>query len=180
MGHPTMGAESTAHPSTTITAKKMTVRNQDGQAVFEGAVVLMRGELVVHSDKMVVSFQPAESTSSGSPGLHGPAPNGQNTTAAGRKMNTGSDSLPTVSNRAVKTIEATGRVRIEKAGGSATCQKAVYFQDEEKIVMTGEPVAWQKGTRVAGKQITMFLAEDRSVVEGGSHVTIEGESGASR
>jgi lipopolysaccharide export system protein LptA len=101
-------------------------------------------------------------------------------TVTDRNSNPASDSLPTVSNRAVKTIEATGRVRIEKEGGSATCQKAVYFQEEEKIVMTGNPVAWQKGTRVAGKQITMFLAEDRSVVEGGSHVTIESDAGTPR
>ncbi|MGH7147975.1 MAG: LptA/OstA family protein, partial [Nitrospiraceae bacterium] len=40
--------------STTITAKKMTVKNQDSQAVFEGAVVLTRGSLVVYSDRMVV------------------------------------------------------------------------------------------------------------------------------
>ena len=39
---------------TTITSNRMTVRNQDSQAVFEGAVVLTRGSLVVHSDKMVV------------------------------------------------------------------------------------------------------------------------------
>src|SRR5215475_1332550 len=43
--------------STTITAKKMTVRNQDSKAVFEGAVVLTRGSLVVYSDRMFVMFR---------------------------------------------------------------------------------------------------------------------------
>jgi lipopolysaccharide export system protein LptA len=51
----------------------------------------------------------------------------------------------------------------------------VYFVDGEKVVLTGEPVAWERGTRVSGKQITIFLAEERSVVEGGSHLRIEGE-----
>ena len=50
----------------------------------------------------------------------------------------------------------------------------------DKIVLTGDPVAWDKGTRVSGKQITMFLAEDRSVVEGGSHVRIEPDGGATK
>ncbi len=68
-----------------------------------------------------------------------------------------------------------GHVKIEKDNGKATCQKAVYFSEGEKIVLTGDPVAWEKGTRVSGKQITMYLTEDRSVVEGGSHVRIEGE-----
>ena len=40
--------------------------------------------------------------------------------------------------------------------------------------------AWEKGTRVSGKQITMFLAEDRSVVEGGSHVRIEPDEGGAK
>ena len=44
----------------------------------------------------------------------------------------------------------------------------------------GDPVAWQKGTRVSGKQIIMFLDEDRSVVEGDSRVIIEGEGGGKR
>jgi lipopolysaccharide export system protein LptA len=41
--------------------------------------------------------------------------------------------------------------------------------------LTGDPVAWERGTRVSGKQITIFMAEERSVVEGGSHVRIEDE-----
>jgi lipopolysaccharide export system protein LptA len=87
-----------------------------------------------------------------------------------------------MSNRSVSRVEATGdahRVTIKYENGNATCQKAVYFVDGEKIVLTGDPVAWEKGTRVSGKQITIFLAEERSVVEGGSHVRIEGE-GASQ
>jgi lipopolysaccharide export system protein LptA len=146
--------------STTITAKKMTVKNQDSQAVFEGAVVLTRGSLVVYSDRMVVMFRAQDS----------PASDNQK----------GPDAVPAVSNRSVNRIEATGRVKIEKDSGSATCEKAIYYHDGDKIVLTGDPVAWDKGTRVSGKQITMFLAEDRSVVEGGSHVRIEPDGGATK
>jgi lipopolysaccharide export system protein LptA len=146
--------------STTITAKKMTVKNQDSQAVFEGAVVLTRGSLVVYSDRMVVMFRAQDS----------PASDSQK----------GPDAVPAVSNRSVNRIEATGRVKIEKDSGSATCEKAIYYHDGDKIVLTGDPVAWDKGTRVSGKQITMFLAEDRSVVEGGSHVRIEPDGGATK
>jgi len=151
--------------STTITAKKMTVKNQDSQAVFEGAVVLTRGSLVVYSDRMIVMFRAPDSSAGdhqkGSEVLKSPLPS------------KGPDTMPAVSNRSVSRIEATGRVKIEKDSGSATCEKAVYYQAGDKIVLTGDPVAWDKGTRVSGKQITMFLAEDRSVVEGGSHVRIE-------
>lgn len=157
--------------STTITAKKMTVRNQDGQAVFEGSVVLTKGTLTVYSDKMIVLFhsQSNEMLQSPSSERNGrEAPKGSAPTK-------GTDAVPAVSNRSVSRIEAMGHVKIEKENGNATCQKAVYFSDDEKIILTGDPVAWEKGTRVSGKQITMYLAEDRSVVEGGSHVRIEGE-----
>ena len=47
-------------------------------------------------------------------------------------------------------------------------------------MLTGDPVAWQKGTRVSGKRIIMFVDEDRSIVEGDSQVVIEGEGGGGR
>jgi lipopolysaccharide export system protein LptA len=151
---------------TTVISKKMTFKNQESQAVFDGAVVLTRGTLVVYSDRMVVSFRNQEAgTDSKKPAetAKGPA-----------KPARGPEK---VSNRAVTQIEATGRVKIERDAGNATCQKAVYYRDEDKIVLTGDPVAWDKGTRVSGKRITMFLGEDRTVVEGGSHVRIEPEGG---
>ena len=158
--------------STTITAKKMTVKNQDSQAVFEGAVVLTRGSLLVYSDRMVVMFRTQELPS-------GDSQKGPEAVKGGIPAR-GSDTVPAVSNRSVNRIEATGRVRIEKDSGSATCDKAIYYHDGDKIVLTGDPVAWDKGTRVSGKQITMFLAEDRSVVEGGSHVRIEPDGGVAK
>lgn len=158
--------------STSITSKKMTVKNQDSQAIFEGSVVLTRGGLTVYSDRMVVFFRPLEAN--GSDGKKGREPGKP---AVPPK---GPDAMPAVSNRSVSQIEATGRVKIEKESGRATCEKAIYYHDGDKIVLTGDPVAWEKGTRVSGKQITMFLAEDRSVVEGGSHVRIEPDGGAGK
>lgn len=160
--------------STTITSKKMTVRNQDSQAIFEETVVLTRGPLIVHSDKMVVLFNQRTRTpiqpTGGETDHHESARN----SSAPKEH----DTVSTMSNRSVSRIEATGdahRVKIKYENGSASCQKAVFFVDGEKVVLTGDPVAWEKGTRVSGKQITIFLAEERSVVEGGSHVRIEGE-----
>ena len=150
---------------TTITSKKMTVRNQENKAIFEGTVVLTKGALVVHSDVMVVFFRAVD---------QGAKPDGQS-------AKTGHDAktdLPVMSNRAVSSIEATGKVKIVKADGQATCRKAVYDEADDKIVLTGDPVAWQNGTRVSGQKITMYLAEDRSVVEGGSHVLIDQEAGS--
>lgn len=158
-----------AHPSengrTNITAQKTTLRNQENKVVFEGKVVLTKGVLVVHSDIMVVLLRPGQSEPSG---------------AASNPKQDGPDKLPTISNRDVSIIEATGHVIIEKGTGRATCQKAIYYDKEQKVVLTGNPIAWQKGTRVSGKKITLFLEDDRSIVEGESRVMIEPESPAKR
>ena len=151
---------------TTVISQKMTFRNQQSQAVFDGAVVLTRGTLVVYSDRMVVSFRNQEAADS------------KKASDSPKPGTTSAKGPDTVGNRAVSQIEATGRVKIERDAGNATCQKAVYYHDEDKIVLTGDPVAWDKGTRVSGKRITMFLGEDRTVVEGGSRVRIEPEGGA--
>lgn len=141
---------------TTITSDRMIVRNKDSQAEFEGQVVLTRGPLVVRSDNMVVFFETARSPEGD--GSTGAEPAGQEAERSGFS---------------VKRIEATGRVQIEREEGRATCQKAVYYQEEQKIVLTGQPVAWQKGNRVMGQKITLFLAEDRTIVEGGSRLLLD-------
>jgi lipopolysaccharide export system protein LptA len=154
-----------ANGRTDITATRITMRNQENKAIFEGKVVLTKGVLVVHSDVMVVFFKPGDA---------------QAADTAPKAPRKGADELPTISNRSVSMIEATGQVKIEKAEGRATCRKAVYNEDERKIILTGDPVAWQHGTRVSGKKIIMFLDDDRTIVEGQSHVTIEPEGGERR
>ncbi|RIK58792.1 MAG: hypothetical protein DCC63_09480 [Nitrospira sp.] len=164
---------------TTITSQTMTVSNHENKAIFDGSVVLTRGPLVVYSDHMVVSFYASHDGPSGDKSGDSKKVSKKNsggTAGPGQ----GRDAAPSVSDRSIRMVEATGRVKIEKEDGHATCQTAVYYEDEKKIVLTGDPVAWQKGTRVSGKRITMYLDEDRSLVEGNSQVTIEGEGGGKR
>ena len=67
----------------------------------------------------------------------------------------------------IDRIVATGNVRIKRTlGGMATAEKAVYYQKEEKMVLTGNPIVRQGKDFVEGDRITLFLRESRSVVEG--------------
>ncbi|MEQ1793579.1 MAG: LptA/OstA family protein [Nitrospira sp.] len=163
-----------AQAPTTITAKKMTVRNQDSQAIFEGSVVLTQGSLMVYSDKMVVSFspQPLDTKKEEASEVKKNAPS-----VATKQTGKDGDVMPGSTGRSVKQIEATGHVRIEKETGNATSNKAVFDNSRRVVTLTGDPVAWEKGTRVSGEKIIIYLDEDRSVVEGGSHLLIDGESG---
>lgn len=67
----------------------------------------------------------------------------------------------------IKKIVATGTVNILRTeGGLASAETAIYFQDEEKIVLTGNPRIKQEDDFVEGTKITLFLKEKKSVVEG--------------
>ena len=66
----------------------------------------------------------------------------------------------------IKKIIAIGHVIIKRAqGGVATADKAVYYQQDEKMVLTGRPLVKQGNDFVEGDIITTFLKEDRVVVE---------------
>jgi len=146
---PSFQGSATAEESvpTTITSKTMAAFNKDRKAIFRGSVVLTQGALVVRSDIMIVLFKKKDQ--------HDDQPKGENP-----------------DRQRIERIVAKGRVVIEKAKGRATSQHAVYYKDKEEIVLTGSPVAWQEGTRVSGPKMTMYLKENRSIVEGGSKVVI--------
>ncbi len=115
---------------------------------------MVQEELVVHSDIMIVYFTETRASTS-SPGRQ---PQSQE------------------SNKEIRIIEAKGHVRIANGENRATCQRAIYDKRAETLILLGSPVAWQEGTRIRGQKMTMFLKENRSVVEGGTQVIIE-ESG---
>ncbi|UCE63312.1 MAG: hypothetical protein JSU59_10650 [Nitrospirota bacterium] len=142
------------NPPTTITSETMIANNKAGTVIFKGKVHFIQADLVVDADEMIVRFstdQSAQPTESQSPGQGG--------------------------KRKISVIEAKGNVVIVKGEGKATCGHAVYYKDEERIILTESPVAWQGGTRVSGPKMTMYLKEDRSVVEGGTNVLIEEQEG---
>ncbi len=67
--------------------------------------------------------------------------------------------------REVTKLVAIGHVKIHKGDWIARAGKAVYFKDQEKIVLEDNPQVWQGENTVKGDRITLYLNEDRSVVE---------------
>lgn len=67
----------------------------------------------------------------------------------------------------IDKIIATGKVKIMRPGGGlATAEKALYYRTDEKVVLTGNPRVKQGDDFVQGSKITLYLRENRSVVEG--------------
>lgn len=67
----------------------------------------------------------------------------------------------------IEKIVATGDVKIQRPnGGIATAEQATYYQSDERVVLSGKPMVKQGEDFVEGTVITLFLKEDRSIVEG--------------
>ncbi len=158
-------AQSPAPPEIIITAQSLVFKNQENTALFEGKVVMTKGDFVMYADQMVVHFV-GESPSTPSPKSGKAAAQTQATTTE----------LPTFGNRAVSQIDATGNVVLQKGAKKAKSRKAVYHQRDDMLVLTENPEAWEEGYHVTGTKMTMFLKEDRSVVEGSRVVINDAES----
>lgn len=70
--------------------------------------------------------------------------------------------------REVKEITATGGVKVTQGDRVAVARKAVFYNDEQKVVLTQEAKVWQGKNEISGEVITVFLQEDRMIVEGGA------------
>jgi lipopolysaccharide export system protein LptA len=69
--------------------------------------------------------------------------------------------------KGVREIEALGNVVVRKEGRVALANKAIYYSKDEKIVLTGEARIIENENQLGGERITLFMRDDRSIVEGG-------------
>ena len=68
----------------------------------------------------------------------------------------------------IREIDAYGNVVVHKEGKVAFSNKASYYSREEKIVLTGDARIIEKENQYAGEKITLFMHDDRSLIEGGN------------
>jgi len=69
--------------------------------------------------------------------------------------------------RILRTV-STGNVRIiTRDCRTGTAQRADYFDLEQRVVLMGNARVWEEDNVVSGDTITIFLSQDRSVVQGG-------------
>jgi len=121
-----------------IKSDTLEVDQQKRLIVFEGKVRARRSDMTVDCQKMLVYYlDRSAGTESG------------------------------VESRQIDKIIALGDVMVNRSDGSvARAGKAVFFQAEEKIVLTEEPSVQQDRDIVEGEKITILLKEERSIVEG--------------
>jgi lipopolysaccharide export system protein LptA len=67
----------------------------------------------------------------------------------------------------VERMVAIGNVHVSRSDGSrATSQQAIYDVLLERVVLEGRAIAWRRGNMVSGTRITLFITEDREIVQG--------------
>ncbi len=120
-----------------IKSKTLEWNDEKKTVVFTGEVNAQKDDFVVGCQKMIVYY-----------------------TASSDEQGKGDFA------RTVDRIVATDRVRITRRdGGTAEAEKAVYYQADEKLVLTGHPSVKQGNDLVKGDRITIYLKENRSTVE---------------
>jgi lipopolysaccharide export system protein LptA len=73
-----------------------------------------------------------------------------------------------VGSKAIREIEALGNVIVRQEGRIALANRALYYSKEEKVVLTGDARIIEKDNQLGGERITLFIRDDRSIVEGGN------------
>lgn len=70
---------------------------------------------------------------------------------------------------------STGNVRIITSDcRTGTARRAEYFDLDQRVVLSGNARVWQEDNVVSGESIVIYIAQDRTVVEGGSQERVKG------
>jgi outer membrane protein assembly factor BamD len=69
--------------------------------------------------------------------------------------------------KGIEKVVAGGNVKIQQGLRVASCQKAVFYNRDQRVVMTGDPKVWEGGNMVSGEEIIFDIEKNRIEVRGG-------------
>ena len=124
-----------------ITADRLEANDGEKMVLFSGNAVAVQGDRVIKAEKIFLYYK-NEGRDSGKNDL--------------KSMGRAGD---------LEKIEARGQVSVSQGERIVTGEQAVYYQEAQKIVMTGNAVMHQGNSIVRGDKIEVFLDENRGVVE---------------
>jgi lipopolysaccharide export system protein LptA len=74
----------------------------------------------------------------------------------------------------IERVVSTGNVRIvTRDCRMGTALRAEYYDSEQRVVLIGNARVWRDADVVTGERITIYLAEDRSLVEAGKQERVK-------
>ena len=131
-----------------ITARRLSIKfgKASSRAVYEGNVKIKQGEVTLTCDRLVIDYEMKDAK------------------PAQRKRDPQITKDVTLSN--LKTITATGNVKIVQRDRMAMAGKAVFDNKKRTIELTDNPRLWQGPDRLSGSKIIFYIDENRSDVDG--------------
>jgi lipopolysaccharide export system protein LptA len=70
-------------------------------------------------------------------------------------------------NKGIERVTAEGNVKIQQGPRIANCQKAIFYNLDQKIVLTGDPKVIEGNNTVSGDEIIFDIEQNRFEVKGG-------------
>ena len=137
-----------------ITSHKMTVRNQENLMIFEGKVTVTKEDLTINADQLKVYFV---SSPQGILSANGESKN--------NKDGNNDKNEKSAQVREVSQMEAAGNVTLRQGDKHGKADKATYYKKDDMIILMGNAEIWEKDYHVKGKRMTIYLGEERSIVE---------------
>jgi len=139
-----------------ITALRLEADQEKRLITFSGQVKAQYGDSILYAEQLRVYYEASEPKTAAAPGQ--PVDKSPLADLGGEKIN---------------RIEAEGQVRFVQEDKVAVGQKAIYYRDQEKVVLLGNPQVWRGENNLKGETITLFLKDNRVVVESSPHKRVE-------
>lgn len=127
-----------------ITADRMEARQQERLVIFEGHVVVTQDDVTLTGNRLKVIGLPDDNKSK--------------TSEISEKID---------------YIEIEGDVKVIQKDRTATADKGIYYQKDQKIILRGRPVVTRGNDRITGSVITVYLQQGKSIVEGGKEAPVQ-------
>lgn len=70
--------------------------------------------------------------------------------------------------KGIEKVVAGGNVKVQQGLRVANCEKAIFYNREQRVVLTGNPKVWEGENLVSGEEIIFDIVKNRIDVKGGS------------
>src|SRR5262249_4574737 len=123
---------------------------QDGIVIYRGDVLAIQGDVKVKSNELRITLVKSDDSNGGK----------KVTAKAATDLDNADASK-------LQNVVATGNVRIDQRTKWAGSGKATFDQTKRTLVLTENPVVHDGPNEVLGDKITVYIDENRSIVDGG-------------
>jgi lipopolysaccharide export system protein LptA len=151
-----------------ITADRLEVDQNQQVITFINKVVARYKDMILYGDTLKIFYQ-AKSEATGGQEKTGTKPGPESPSAKG----TEASPFGAVGIEKITRIEVQGKVRMVQGDRVATGDKAVYYTQEEKLVLLGNPQLWRGENSLKGQEMVFYINENRAQVEGDPKKRVE-------